>query len=393
MQRRQLLKKAKRVVVKIGTALLTTDAGVLNRRFIGKLAREISALRRTGKELIIVSSGAVGAGMLMTRAKARPRTIPAKQALAAIGQPRLMQAYERAFAGLGMMSAQVLLTSEDIHQRSRYSNARNAVFELLRMNVVPIVNENDTVAVSEIKFGDNDELSAQVTHLTEADLLIILTDVDGLYSHDPNEDPGAELIPQVEAITPGIEKMACVPKNTFGTGGMVTKILAAKKVTRMGEEMVIANGRAHNVLPRILAGEAIGTIFYPQGDKLAAKKRWILFARKHRGCLVLDQGATRAIWRGGKSLLPSGIKSVQGVFQSGDCVELCNEAGTAFARGLVKYSSEEIAKIAGKKSCDIQPVLGYKSSDEIIHRDDLALKDEAQPESALPEAGAAGRKT
>jgi len=373
MQRRQLLRKARRIVVKIGTALLTTDTGVLNTRFIAKLAREVAVLKKTNREVILVSSGAVGAGMLAAKVNRRPRTIPGKQAMAAIGQPRLMQAYEKSFHNQGLMTAQILLTSEDINNRQRYSHARNALSELLKMNVIPIFNENDTVAVSEIKFGDNDELSAQITNLAEADLLIVLTDVDGLYTSDPNKNMDAKLIHQVDKITCPIEKMALASSNNLGTGGMITKILAAKKVTKMGEEMIIANGRIKQVLPRILAGEEIGTIFYPQADKLAARKRWIAFALRPRGFFVLDSGATHAIRDHGKSLLPSGIKKVEGNFLMGDCVEIRDENNQPFARGLTKYAGDEIKKICGHKSSEIKRLLGYKNTDEIIHRDDLAL--------------------
>jgi glutamate 5-kinase len=374
MERRQLLKKAKRIVVKIGTALLTTESGVLNKRFVGKLAREVTHLKEMGMEVILVSSGAVGAGMLATQSKTRPRTIPAKQAMAAIGQPKLMQAYADCFKRLGIMTSQILLTSEDINHRQRYSNARNAIFELLKMNVIPIVNENDTVAVKEIKFGDNDELSAQVTNLTEADALVILTDVNGLYSSDPNKDSSARLIHQVERINQSVSEMANTSNNELGTGGMITKIEAAKKVTKMGEELIIANGKLKDVLPRIMAGEEIGTIFYPQADKQTAKKRWIAYSLKPKGKLVLDKGAVRALKEGGKSLLPSGIKSTSDdVFQQGDCVALVDEKGVLFAHGLVKYTSAEIEKLLGKKSSEIQKILGFKNSDEIIHRDDMAL--------------------
>ena len=374
MERRQLLKKAKRIVVKIGTALLTTDTGLLNKRFIGKLAREIAHLKQLGIEVILVSSGAVGAGMLATNARTRPRTIPAKQAMAAIGQPQLMQAYTESFKRRGLLTSQILLTAEDINHRQRYSNARNAIFELFKMKVIPIVNENDTVVVKEIKFGDNDELSAQVTNLTEADALIILTDVNGLYTGDPNKDPQAKLIHQVERITQTITKMANLSNNELGTCGMVTKLEAAKKVTKMGEELIVANGRIKNVLLRIMAGEEIGTIFYPQADKQAAKKRWIAYSLKPKGMLVLDQGAVRAVKEGGKSLLPSGIKSsAADIFQQGECVVLADEKGVRFAHGLVKYNSEEIKQILGKKSSEIQKILGFINSDEVIHRDDLAL--------------------
>jgi glutamate 5-kinase len=303
----------------------------------------------------------------------RPHTIPAKQALAAIGQPRLMQAYARAFARHGLVTAQVLLTAEDIHDRGRYSHARNALLELLARGVVPVVNENDTVAVDEIKFGENDTLSAHLTNLAEADLLIILTDVAGLYDCDPGANAEAELLSAVESIDARIEAMACGPGGSLGTGGMATKLTAAKMVTGMGEEMVIADGRTPRVLQRILAGENLGTAFYPQGDKLASRKRWIAFALRSRGGLTLDAGAAAAVRTGGKSLLPSGIRAVAGNFTQGDCVSLLDERGREFARGLVKYGADEIRKLCGAKTRDIERLLGYKTTDEVVHRDDLVV--------------------
>ncbi len=372
MQRRQLLKKAQRIVVKIGTALLTGGNGLLNTRFITKLAKEVAALKADGREVILVSSGAVGAGMLTLKTKQRPRTIPGQQALAAVGQPRLMQAFDQSFSRLGLITAQVLLTAEDIHHRQRYSHARNALLELLKLNIIPIFNENDTVAVDELKFGDNDTLSAHITNLAEADCLIILTDVAGLFSEDPRVAPDARQVFQVEHIDQHVEAMAGQGSG-LGTGGMTTKILAAKMVTGMGEEMIIADGWQKNVLLRILAGEEIGTIFYPRGDKLAARKRWIAFALKRQGHLVLDKGAGTAVEERGKSLLPSGILAVEGTFKQGDCVGLKNQSGREFARGLVKYSSQEIAQLRGAKTSEIEKILGYKNTDEIIRRDDLAL--------------------
>ncbi len=373
MERRQLLRQAKRVVVKIGTSLLSRDGAGLDKRFILKLAAEVAALRRGGREVILVTSGAIGSGLAVLRRREKPRTIPAKQALAAIGQPQLMQDYARAFSRFGLQTAQVLLTSEDIHHRERYSHARNALAEILRLGVVPIFNENDTVAVEEIKFGDNDTLSAHVTHLAEADVLIILTDVAGLYTCDPSLGDRAQRIQQVDRIDRAVENMACGPGSRLGTGGMVTKIVAAKMVTGMGEEMVIADGRVPGILKKILAGEDVGTVFFPQGDKLASRKRWIAFALRRRGTLWLDAGAAAAVRDRGKSLLPSGVRKVEGSFKPGDCVSLKDEAGKEFGRGLVNYAAEEIAKLKGAKSKDIESILGYKYTDEIIHRDDLVL--------------------
>jgi len=373
MHRRALLKKVKRLVVKIGSALLVRESGGLNTAFLSKLAREIAELHRQGREVILVSSGAIGAGMTVLQSKERPRTIPAKQALAAIGQPRLMQAYAGVFGRQGLIIAQVLLTAEDIHNRQRYSHARNALSELLKQGVIPIFNENDTVSVDEIQFGDNDVLSAHITNMAEADCLVVLTNVDGLYSRDPRYYPEATLIAQVDKIDRKTENMAAASTNHLGTGGMATKLQAARMVTGMGEELVIANGRRKRVLPLILSGQEIGTIFYPQGDKLGARKRWIAFALRRKGVLLLDAGAGTAVKEQGKSLLPSGILSVEGQFKLGDCVGLKDQAGREFARGLVNYASDEIKRLCGVKTKDIERILGYKNNDEIIHRSDLAL--------------------
>jgi glutamate 5-kinase len=373
MQRRQIFKKARRVVVKIGTSLLTGGRTGVNRTFLSKLAFEAAALRRGGRELIIVTSGAIGLGVAAVGAKERPATIPGKQAMAAVGQPLLMQAYAQAFAKHKLITAQILLTADDIQDRERYAHARNALLELLRLGVVPVFNENDTVGVQEIKIGENDTLSAHVTHLAEADLLIILTDVGGLYACNPATHPDAELLEHVDIIDRAVEAMACGPGTALGTGGMATKLKAAKMVTGSGEEMVIADGRTPQVLTRILSGEALGTAFYPHGDKLANRKHWIAFGLRVRGTLHLDAGAALAVKNRGKSLLPSGIRSVEGRFKQGDCVSLIDETQNEFARGLVNYSSEDVARLCGVKTADIERVLGYKNSDEIIHRDDLVL--------------------
>lgn len=376
MQRRQRFKTAKRVVVKIGTSLVTDGGTSLHTAFLSRLAGEVAALHREGREIILVTSGAIGTGMLVLGERERPRTIPGKQALAAIGQPRLMQAYARAFARHDLVTAQVLLTAEDIHDRGRYSHARNALFELLARGAVPIVNENDTVAVDEIKFGDNDTLSAHVTNLAEADLLIILTDVGGLFTGDPASDAKAERISCVERVDARIEAMACGPGGALGTGGMATKLTAAKMVTGMGEELVIADGRQPRVLRRILAGEDLGTVFFPHGDRLASRKRWIGFALRRRGNLTLDAGAAAAVRSGGRSLLPSGIRAVEGRFAQGDCVALLDERGREFARGLVKYGADEVRKLCGAKTRDIERILGYRTTDEVVHRDDLVVLSE-----------------
>lgn len=379
MERRQKFQKVKRLVVKVGTSLLADLRLGLNKPFIQKLAAEFAALRAEGREVILVTSGAIGTGLAALGRTQKPKSVPGKQAMAAIGQPRLMQAYDQAFARHGLIAAQVLLTAEDIQNRERYSHARNALQELLRLGAVPIFNENDTVSVAEIKFGDNDTLSAHVTGLAEAELLVILTDVAGLYTCNPAENEGAELISSVERIDRRIEAMAC-GAGELGTGGMATKLRAARMVTGMGETLIIADGRQPRVLQRVLAGEAVGTAFFPQGDKLNSRKRWIAYALKRRGALRLDAGAAAAVSGRGKSLLPSGIRAVEGRFRQGECVSLLDESGCEFARGLVKYSSDEIAAIAGAKTGEVEKRLGYKGTDEVIHRDDLVVLEDQKSE-------------
>lgn len=373
MQRRQQLSKTKRLVVKVGTSLLTGGKPELDQAFLSALAAGIAEQRRAGREVILVTSGAIGLGLSIMRLPERPRTIPGKQALAAIGQPHLMRIYSQVFGREQLTVAQVLLTADDIHDRQRYAHARAALEELLRLGVVPIFNENDTVAVDEIKVGDNDTLSAHVTNLARADLLVILTDVAGLYEANPAEHPEAKLVSEVDAIDRRVEEMAAGPGTKLGTGGMVTKLRAAKMVTGMGEKMAMADGREPRVLSRLLSGERLGTVFFPQGDKLASRKRWIAYALRRRGALILDAGASAALKQRGKSLLPSGVKSVEGRFKQGDCVSVKDEQGREFARGLVNYGAEEIEKLCGAKSSEIEARLGYKYADEIIHRDDLAL--------------------
>lgn len=373
VNQRETLRQSKRLVVKVGTALLAAGGGTLNTRFLGRLAAEIADLRKQGREVILVSSGAIGSGMQAMGCREKPRTIPAKQALAAIGQPRLMQAYTQVFRRRGLHVAQILLTAEDIDQRQRYAHARNTLLEILRLGVIPIFNENDTVAVDEIKFGDNDTLSAHITHLAGADALILLTDVAGLYSEDPGVNPRARLLSRVERVDSKIEALAGGARGGLGTGGMATKIRAAKMVTAMGEKMVIAAGREPGVLKKIISGEEIGTLFLPLGDKLTARKRWIAFALKSRGRLSLDAGAVAAVRQQGKSLLPSGIRGVEGNFQAGDSVGLVDAEGREFGRGLVQYPAAEVRKLAGAKTTEIEKILGYKAGDEVIHRDDLVL--------------------
>lgn len=371
--RKELFKDIKRVVVKVGTAVLASPTCGLNDQRIEKIVDEIVDLRRSNREVILVSSGAVGAGMRALGWKEKPRTLPGKQAAAAVGQSYLMHLYERFFRKKKHLVAQILLTQDDLTARKRYLNARHTLMTLLKLNVIPIINENDSVGVEEIKFGDNDTLSALVTNLMEAELLIILSDVDGLHETDPRKRGGGEPIKLVERIDSKIEALGGGPGEIVSTGGMYTKLQAAKIVTNSGEPMVIANGKTPQVIRRILEGEEIGTLFLPRPEKVASRKRWIAFTRRCCGKIFVDEGAKEALKFKGKSLLPSGIVEVEGDFSEGDMVSVVNGDKEEFARGLANYSSSEIDKVKGAKTKDIKPILGYKYYDEVIHRDNLVI--------------------
>jgi len=370
-ERRAVLKHLHRVVVKIGSGLIADRESGLSEACLGRLAADVARLLERGLEVLLVSSGAVAAGTARLGLRERPRSIPEKQAAAAVGQSALMWSYERAFGRFDRRVAQVLLTQEDLTHRARYLNARNTLLTLLGYGVLPVVNENDTVAVDEIKVGDNDNLSAVVAHLVDADLLVILTDIDGLYSDDPRRDPRARRIETVAAVTPELDRL--VWEGEAGTGGMRTKLQAAQKVTTAGIPLVIADGQSSDVLSRIVVGESVGTLFLPRGDRLAARKRWIAFALPPQGFLQLDEGAWRAVAERGKSLLPSGVMGVNGEFSAGDAVGLLDPVGREFARGLVNYEAREVEQIRGARTTEIELRLGYKAFDEIVHRDNLVL--------------------
>lgn len=370
--RQNFLKRVRRVVVKIGSNVISNGEGLLLPR-IETLCQEVSRLRAQGAEVILVSSGAVSAGKGVLGISGRPQTIPLKQAAAAIGQPRLMRAYKEFFQVHGHLAAQVLLTRDDLANRRRYLNARNTLLTLLEFGVIPIINENDTVVVEEIRFGDNDNLSAMVSSLLEADLLIILSDVDGLFERNPLQYPEAQLIPLVERVTDDIEAMAGGEGSVRGTGGMATKVKAARRASLNGIGTLIVNGAAPDILARALAGEEVGTYFLPARDRMAAKKHWIAFTKKPRGKIFVDAGARRALVEGGKSLLPSGIKGVEGRFERGDSVRLCDADGQEFGKGVIGYNLTELLRIMGKKTSEIEATLGYKYGDEVIHRDNLVI--------------------
>ncbi len=370
---KKLLVKANRLVIKVGTSTLTHDTGKLNLYQIEVLVREIVDLKNLGREVILVTSGAVGAGMGRMGLTRKPRTMPEKQALAAIGQGLLLHMYEKLFAEYGQIVSQVLLTKDDIAHRERYLNSRNTLSALLRMGTIPIINENDTVVFEQIKFGDNDTLAALVAGLVNADLLIVLSDIDGLYTSNPKLDTNARLIDLVDEITPEIERLAGEPSSKLGSGGMITKIEAAKIACNSGIPMVLANGKRPNVLRDIVSGVSVGTVFTPKDHRLKTRKGWIAYGSVVDGTITVDSGAEKAIVKNGKSLLPSGISAIEGEFSRGSVVKICGENGE-IARGIVNYNSAEIEKIKGCQSKDIASILGHKDYEEVIHRDNLCLR-------------------
>jgi len=367
-----LLPRVRRVVVKIGSNVLAGPAG-LRRPRVRALSAEIAALVSGGRQVVVVSSGAVASGAPRLGRLDRTR-IEWRQAAAAVGQIGLMVAYERAFGAHDRRVAQVLLTHADLADRRRYLNARHTLRALLDLGVVPIVNENDTVAVEELRFGDNDNLSALTAALVEADLLVILSDVAGLYTADPNRHPEATLVSLARPGQAVVEQAAGPARSGVGTGGMASKIAAAEKAAAAGIPTVIADGTHEGVLGAVFdAATEIGTLILAEGDRLAHRKHWIAYTLKPAGTVVVDEGAERALARGGRSLLPSGVRAVEGPFGVGDCVRCVGPDGREFARGLVNYTAGELAKIKGAHTRDIERLLGYKGSDEVIHRDDLVL--------------------
>jgi glutamate 5-kinase len=370
--RQETIAHVKKILVKVGSAVLTGAEG-LDLKIINALVREMSELSHKGYSIVIVTSGAIVSGKHHLNITGKLKSIPEKQAAAAIGQGRLMRVYSKAFEKKGLYVAQILLTLSDLTDRQRYLNIRNTLSTLMEWGVTPIINENDSVAVDEIKFGDNDNLAAMIANIVEADIFINLTSTAGLYDCNPAESKKAELIRLVREITSEIEAAATAETSSVGTGGMKSKILAAKKVTAMGIPCVIAQGKRKNVLRDILAGKEIGTFFLPMADRLNSKKYWIAFTLRSRGRLMIDDGAKKALLDKGKSLLPSGIIDVEGDFDLGDPVSCVDREGTSLAKGLVNFSSTEIRKIIGLKTSQIYQVLGHKDYDEIIHRDNLVI--------------------
>lgn len=366
------LQSAKRIVVKIGSNVMTADSS-LNLEVIASISKQISALMDKGLEVLLVSSGAQAAGLRKMGMARRPDEIPKRQAIAAIGQSGLMNAYEKAFGRYGKKVAQILLTSEDLNSRKRYLNARNTFYTLLSWKVLPVINENDTIMVEEIKLGDNDNLSAMITLLMDADFLINLTDIDGLFTKDPRTQPDAVLISRVSTFKKEIEQYASHIPGTLGTGGMLSKIKAAKKVNAAGVPMIVANGSKPGILLDLFAGKSHGTYFEPREKKMASRKRWIAYTLTTQGGLIMDDGAVRAVVHNGKSVLPSGILDVEGEFGVGSAVAVKNRLGDVLGTGLVNYSARDIRLIKGFKSSQIKALLGGKPYDEVIHRDNLVI--------------------
>ncbi|MDU4961917.1 MAG: glutamate 5-kinase [Sporomusaceae bacterium] len=373
MLTRDSLKNARRIVVKVGTSTLTHASGKLNLLRIEKLVRELADLANQGKELILVTSGAVGVGVDRLGLAEKPKTIPGKQAAAAVGQGILMHTYEKIFGEYGQIVAQVLLTREDSVNRKRYANSRNTLLTLLSMRVIPIINENDAVAVDELKIGDNDTLSAMVASIVEADLLVILSDVEGVYTANPQTDPDAVLIPEISDITLDVEALAGGAGTARGTGGMHTKVQAAKIAVNSGVVMVIASGARDGIVRDLIAGCPAGTVFWPQENRLHIRKRWLAFGSRIRGSVTVDKGCEQALLTGGSSLLATGVTAVEGEFDAGSTLRVLTAAGREIARGLTNYGANDARLIMGVHSDEIAGILGSKPYDELIHRDNLVL--------------------
>jgi glutamate 5-kinase len=373
MAERPSLKKNKRIILKIGSSVIASHDKGLNEVRLSQIAGEVAALREAGHEVLIVSSGSVLCGREILGLSGPPTTIPAKQAAAAVGQSRLMWAYERLFEPFTIKVAQILLTHDGIADRRRFINARNTLLTLLEHQIVPIINENDTVTVDEIKMGDNDNLAAQVAHLVDASLLIVFSDVDGLYTEDPAKNPDAKLLRVVEAVTAEIEYMAGDSSSAAGTGGMATKIKMARDVADYGVTTLILNGTVPGLIREAFLNKAVGTLFLPQSQRRSSRKHWIASSLKTKGRLILDEGAVEALTEKGRSLLPSGVTAIWGTFGTGDAVCCISPRGREIARGLTNYSSSEMMKIKGCQSSEIENLLGYKGADEVVHRNNLVV--------------------
>jgi len=372
--RKEFLGSVRRIVLKLGSSVVTNDEG-LDRAVMDGIVDDVCRYKEQGKEFIMVSSGAIAAGVRRLNFREGARTIPQKQAAASVGQTRLMAAYEEGFGRHGVTVGQMLLTRDDLTHRSRYLNARNTLMTLLSAGAVPIINENDTVAVQEIRFGDNDNLSALVATLADADLLFALSDIEGFMDCDPRTSADACLIPLIEEITPELRGLASDVPSKVGRGGMASKLQAAEVVRVAGIPMIIAGGKIPGIVARTMEGEVCGTLILPAKEKISARKHWIRYNLTPEGELEVDAGAAEAITHSGKSLLPIGVTSIQGHFDHGAAVLVCDPQGKKLAVGLVNYSSDELEKIMGRRAVEIDWILGYRSNDEVIHADNLALLD------------------
>jgi glutamate 5-kinase len=371
--RQEVIALAHTVVVKVGTNVLAGPDGQLDAGRLQNLADQVQLLREQGRKVALVSSGAIGAGVGRLGLDKRPSDLRHLQACAAVGQGFLMRAYEECLAHHGTHTAQILLTAGDFDNRTRYLNARNTILTLFEWNVLPIINENDTVSVAEIRFGDNDHLAAMVTNLLQAPLLVLLTVVDGLHNSDPRTNPSAKVLTTVPNIDSSIAEMAGASRSSLGTGGMRSKLRAARLVTAAGESVIIANGTQPDILQRIFAGELVGTLFLPHGNTVPAWKRWLGYTAQPKGRLLVDDGARQAVQHKGRSLLPIGVTAVAGGFSKGDVVALIDPSGLEFARGLTNYSAADAGKICGLRTEQIPDVLGRLPYEEIVHRDNMVV--------------------
>ena len=371
--RQEVVARSHTVVIKVGTNVLADTAGRLDRHRIQSLADQIHRVREGGRKVVLVTSGAIGAGVGKLGLGKRPADLPQLQACAAVGQSALMQLYQESLAPHGVHTAQILLTAGDFDSRARYLNVRNTIRTLFEYGALPIINENDTVSVAEIKFGDNDHLAAMVTNLLRAPLLVLLTNVNGLYSDDPGTDPDAQLLATVPNIDRSVTELAANTQSALGTGGMRSKLRAARLATAAGESVIMANGSHDGILDRIFAAEPVGTLFLPHGDDVPAWKRWVGFTARPKGSLRIDAGARRALVEQGKSLLPVGVTAVEGEFGKGDVVSICDAAGVEIARGLTNYSSEDAIRLRGKPTDQIASLLGSVPYPELVHRDNLVV--------------------
>ncbi|HVL10924.1 MAG TPA: glutamate 5-kinase [Gemmata sp.] len=371
--RQEVVARSPTVVVKVGTNVLADATGRLDRGRIQSLADQLARVRAGGRQVVLVTSGAIGAGVGKLGLKKRPADLPQLQACAAVGQTALMQLYQESLAPHGIQTAQILLTAGDFDSRGRYLNVRNTIRTLFEYGALPVINENDTVSVAEIKFGDNDHLAAMVTNLLRAPLLVLLTNVNGLYSDDPGTNPDARLLATVPAIDKSVTELAAATQSALGTGGMRSKLRAARLATAAGEAVIMANGSQDGILDRVFAAEPVGTLFLPHGDDVPAWKRWVGFTARPKGTLRIDAGARRALVEQGKSLLPVGVTAVEGEFGKGDVVSIHDPDGAEVARGLSNYSSADAAKLRGKPTDQIATLLGSVPYHELVHRDNLVV--------------------